>query len=189
MMNRRNFLVSAIKGLGFLSMVAFTYPFIGSMFPSARALNDSLALIEMPKLEPGIVYSVDVKGMKLFVLKPSEEQVASIKQLDPYVSDKAISSYREDVGAYVYWAYSSRWGCPLEHQPPQAAGFREWVPNAEWLGGYWDWRCEVSYDYAGRAIDSYKYTFNGFTWPGRGLITPTVFEKSGSKYVVSIYQR
>lgn len=172
-----------------MGLVAIAYPFIGTLHPSAKALNDSLVLIELPKLEPGIVYSADVKGMKLFVLKPNEEQAASIKRLDPYVSDSSISNYREDIGAYVYWAYSSRWGCPLEHQPPQISRLRDWAQSAEWLGGYWDGWCEVSYDYAGRAIYRYEYTFNGLAWPGKGLKTPAVFEKSGTKYVVSIFQR
>jgi Rieske Fe-S protein len=188
-MNRRALLAWLMKGLGLLGFVAVAYPFITSFRPSARALNDSLVIVELPTLEPGVVYSVDVKGMKMFVLKPTTEQAAAIKQLDPYVSDSSINSYREDIGAYVYWAYSPKWGCPLEHQPPQASGLREWIENAKWLGGYWDWRCEISYDYAGRAINSDKYTFNGYTWSDRGLESPKVFEKSGAKYVVSIYQR
>lgn len=172
-----------------VSLLAVAHPFIASLRPSAEAMNESLVSIKLPTLEPGIVNSVEVKGMKLFVLKPNEEQAAAIKRLDPYVADMTINSYRADIGAYVYWAHSSKWGCPLEHKPPQASRLREWRRNAKWLGGYWDPWCEVSYDYAGRTIKSYEFTFNGYTWPGQGLKTPTVFEKSGSDYVVSILQR
>lgn len=188
-MKRRAFLGKAVKGLAIGGLLAFAYPFIASLNPSAKALNDSLVSFELPELVPGTVYSVDVKGMKLFVLRPNQAQTEAIKQLDPYVSDKSITTYRKDIGAYVYWGYSSKWGCSLEHQPPQNSRLRDWSEEATWLGGYWDWWCEVSYDYAGRAINKYEYTFNGYTWPGKGLRSPAVFQKSGTKYVVSIYQR
>ena len=43
-----------------------------------------------------------------------------------------------------------------------------------WRGGYWDERCEVSYDYAGRAISNAAYTFNGYTGPWPNLRSPRV---------------
>jgi Rieske Fe-S protein len=188
-MDRRSYLGVAIKGLIVVGLVAGSYPFLKSMNPSAKAENDSLVVVELPELKPGIVHSIDVGGRELFVLKPSESQMEAIKQLDPYVSDDSYFTYRKDVGAFVYWAYSTKWGCPLKHQPPQDSGLREWSREAKWQGGYWDSWCEVSYDYAGRAINKYEYTFNGYTWPGEGLRTPAVFRKAGTKYVVSIYQR
>ena len=178
-----------VKGLTIVGVVATAYPFIAFLNPSAKAENDSLVLVELPRQETGIVQTIDVNGMKLLLLKPSKTQSDAIKKLDPYVSEVPVNTFREDVGAYVYWAYSSKWDCPLKHQPPQASRLRDWSEKAEWLGGYWDWWCEVSYDYSGRAINKYEYTFNGYTWPGKGLRTPAVFKRSGTKYVVSVYQR
>jgi Rieske Fe-S protein len=188
-MNRRAFLRAAIKGLTIVALVFAAYPFISSLAPSAKVENDALVMIELPKLEPGVVHTIDVNGMTLFVLKPNESQSKAIKALDPYVSDQSVNTYQEVIGAYVYWAYSSKWGCPLGHKPPQTSQLQDWSKNAKWLGGYWDWLCEVSYDYSGRAINKYEYTFNGYSWPGKGLRTPTVFKESGTKYVVSAYQR
>ncbi len=188
-MDKKALLGFLVKVLTLLGLVVVAYPFFAALTPPARSDNESLVLIELPPLVPGTVYSVEVKGVRLFVLKPNEAQTASIKTLDAYVSSSSLRNYRSEVGAYVYWGYSSKWGCPLEHKPPQSSRLHEWHDNAKWLGGYWDAWCEVSYDYAGRAINQYEYTFNGYTWPHRGLDTPEVFERSGDKYLVSIYQR
>jgi hypothetical protein len=65
----------------------------------------------------------------------------------------------------------------------------DWEKDALWLGGYWDWVCEVSYDYSGRAIKTYQYTYNGYNWKADNLHSPSVFQKNGAKYVVSKYPR
>lgn len=184
-MDRKSIIGLVVKALVLIGFVAATYPFLASMQPSAKAVNDALVLIELPILEPGVVNEVDVKGAKLFVLKPNQAQKEAITELDPHFPDASYSSYQEDIGAYVYWAYSTKFGCPLEHKPPQDSRIRRWVDEAKWLGGYWDYMCEVSYDYAGRAISRYEYTYNGYSWPHDSLYRPKVFEKSGDKYVIS----
>lgn len=189
MMERKDYLAFCFKGLAVIALLAVAYPFIAALSPSARAVNDSLIVVTLPNLEPGVVNSVDVAGNTLFVLMPSEEQLEAIRALDALVSKLSADSYRKDIGAYVYWAHSSKWGCPLEHKTPQDSRIKEWDKDAKWLGGYWDWRCEVSFDYAGRAIKTYQYTFNGYTWDAEGLKTPKVFKKNGDKYVVSIHKR
>lgn len=188
-MERRDYLAVGLKALTIVALFAVAYPFVAALSPSARALNDSLIVVALPSLEPGVVNTVDVGGKLLFVLKPNGEQVAAIRALDPYVSDLSINSYKKDIGAYVYWAYSSKWGCPLEHKSPQDSRIKEWDSKARWLGGYWDGQCEVSYDYAGRAIKTYQYTYNGYTWEAEGLRSPEISKTAGGKYVVSRYQR
>ncbi len=180
----------AVAGMVLVGFVYVAYVFSAALRPSDRAENESIILIELPELKPGVITTVSVANEKLFVLKPTEEQVAAIKALDPFVSDKWIDAYHENVGAYVYWAYSPKWDCPLEHKPPAPSALTQHgVEGAKWLGGYWDWRCEVSFDYAGRAISRYEYTYNGYTWNGEGLKTPRVFSKNGENYAVSAYLR
>lgn len=133
------------------------------MWPSAKALNDSIIAVPIPPLEPGVIYPLDVAGRTLFVLKPSQEQTAAIRALDLHVWDVSAPGYLPEEGMYAYWGYSPRWGCPLEHHPPQESMLLGWEANAKWLGGYWDNRCEVSYDYAGRAIRTYGFTYNGYS--------------------------
>lgn len=156
---------------------------------SAKADNDSLVSVRVDPLKPGELQVIDVKGNKLFLLKPSNAQLQSIHTLNSHVWDANSHSFDEKLGAYVYWGHSSKWGCPLEYVPPQASILLEWEPKAQWLGGYWDWLCEVSYDYSGRAIKTYGFTRNGYNHKHPNLGSPTIFEGSNGKYIVSIYQR
>ncbi len=190
-MDRRTYLIATVGGLGLVALLATGYLFVASMRPSEKALNDSMVAVTLPSLEPGIVYSVDVGGYVLFVLKPNKDQIAAIHFLDSHTSNASTNAYKTDLGVYVYWAYSSRWSwrCPLEHYPPQESSLLQWNKNAKWLGGYWDPQCEVSFDYAGRSVQRDEYTYNGFTWKPEGMKTPSIFEKTGDRYIVSILPR
>ncbi len=190
-MNRRAFLTVLVAGLALVGITLAAYPFAVALWPSDRAMNDSVVLIDLPPLEPGVVHTVTVENAKLFFLKPTRDQFSAIEALDPYVSNTKRIGFQEEIGAFVYWAYSTRWHwhCSLEHFPPaghseEAASF-----NPNWLGGYWDPLCEVSYDYAGRAIEESTYSFNGFPWSGEGLKAPAVFSRNGGKYAVSKFAR
>jgi hypothetical protein len=188
-MDRKAVLKIGITGLTLVGLIATAYPFMASLAPSERAVNDSIAVITLPPLEPGTVYSTNVNGSVLFLLKPNQEQLEAIKALDAHVWEITSNSYKPELGIYAYWGHSPKWGCSLQHQPPQESRLLEWDENAKWLGGYWDGWCEVSYDYAGRAIKTYRYTYNGYTWYPKSLRTPRVFEESRGVYLVSIYQR
>ena len=188
-MSRREALKILVVVMSLLGIAAAAYPFFVSLYPSAKAENDSLVVVDIPPLVPGVVYSESVKGVNLFLLKPTKEQRASIKQLDAHVWNPVVNTYNKKLGIYVYWGHSPKWGCPLEDKPPQQSGLMEWDKNAKWLGGYWDNWCEVSYDYSGRAIKTYGYTYNGYTWNQKNLKTPSVFYESNGKLYVSILQR
>lgn len=180
----RTLILILLVGIGFVA-----YPFIASMGVSAKAKNDSLIQIEIPPLKEGIVSRVDVNGVQLFILRPNEEQSRSIKTLDDHVWNKEVTSFRHDLNAYVYWGMSTKWGCPLEPWPAQESRIKRWDENANWAGGFWDGHCEVSYDYAGRAIKTYRFTFNGYRAEHPNMDSPTVLQKQGNGYVVSIWQR
>jgi Rieske Fe-S protein len=166
----------------------FAYPFASSLKPSAKAENESYVTVKLPTLEPGVVKRIKIRNNYLFLLRPNQEQIESISLLDGHVWDKT-TKYNNDLGLYVYWGHSTKWGCPLENKEPQESLILHWNINAKWLGGYWDGWCEVSYDYAGRAIKTWEYTYNGYTFQHENLKVPTVFRKAGDNYLVSIYQR
>jgi hypothetical protein len=122
------------------------------------------------------------------LLRPNQEQKESILLLDEHVWNKT-NRYNSELDIYVYWGYSTKWGCTLDHKEPQESLIKQWKNNAKWYGGFWDNWCEVSYDYAGRAIKTWKHTFNGYTFQHENLKVPSVFEKNGDSYFVSIYER
>lgn len=189
LMDRRRFLTLLVTVLALTGVGATSIAFIRSLGLTARTGHDSLALVDIPRLEPGEVYRLSILGQQLIALKPSDAQRASITSMDAHVWQPGIEAYNDALGAYVYWGYSTKWNCPLEHKPPQVSVLFEWHNSAKWLGGYWDVGCEVSYDYAGRAIKTYDYSYNGYTGKYPNLQTPTLFKKTGDKYLVLVYRR
>jgi hypothetical protein len=143
-----------------------------SLEPSAQTKNDADVLIHLAPIVPGELQTFNVKGRPLFVLRPNQMQRENIAKLDPHVSDKNQGAYVPQLDAFVLWGLSTNRGCPLEHKPPQQSRLLDENPNAVWLGGFTsDW-CEASYDYAGRTITTYEFTFNGFRVPLPNLEKP-----------------
>jgi hypothetical protein len=187
-MSKRRFLKIVTIFVAILGVTFVAYPFALSLKPSAKAENDSYVTVKLPKLETGIVNKIKIHNSYLFLLRPNQEQNESISLLDDHVWDKT-KKYNSDLEVYVYWGHSTKWGCPLENKEPQESLILHWNKKAKWYGGYWDSWCEVSYDYAGRAIKTWEYTYNGYTFQHENLKAPTVFRKVGDKHLVSIYQR
>lgn len=188
-MTRKGILTLIVKIMLLVGLIFAAYPFVASLGVSDKAKNNSVNSIEVPELEEGKVTIVSVQGLPLFILKPTPQQAESIRRLNDHVWDANIKSFNEDIGGYVFWGLSTRWGCKLSHHQQQVSRLKEWSADAIWLGGYWDQSCEVSYDYAGRTIKTYEYTFNGFTGQFENLQTPSVFHKTKNGYAVSIPQR
>lgn len=133
-----------------------------SLSPSAQTLNEAEVVLPIAPIVSGKVQVFNVRGSPLFLLRPDDQQRQSIAILDAHVVDRNSKAYVAELDAFVYWGVSTNRGCNLEHKIPQDSLLLQWAPDAVWLGGYWNPWCEVSYDYAGRAIDSYEFTFNGY---------------------------
>ena len=185
MMTRKHFLLATTQLLLLVGIAGAAYPFISTLNPTARAFNDAMTMMRLPELETGVIERINIQGNELFFLKPNQQQAEAINILDQHVWDASLKNYYEEYGFYAYWGYSMRFGCPLRHQPAQPSQLIERDENAEWLGGYWHWTCEVSYDYAGRAIKTYRYTHNGFNPQYENLETPTILEKRGDYFLIS----
>lgn len=184
-MTRRQLLVRAAATLSLVAAIAIAVPFVGSMAPRASAIVE----VDFPELKVGVPVRIDVDGSPLLLLLPNDNQLASIAALESHVVDKDYVTFRPEIGAFVYWAIGTRReNCGfLEEQPPQPSRLGDWNNDAKWLGGYWDPVCEVSFDYAGRAIKTYEYSYIGFVGDYPPLETPLVLKKSGGKLQVSRY--
>lgn len=150
------------------------FVFFASLEPSARTRNDAEYTFPVSSLETGKVQAFSIGGRSLFILRPSAQQMESIRHLEVHVADKVITSYIPSLDAFVYFAESTKRGCQLQELPPQKSRFAEYIKDSIWLGGYWDPICEVSYDYAGRAISTHNYTFNGYDAKFPNLKVPSV---------------
>ncbi len=187
-MGRRSLLIFATLAMGAVSLGATAYPLVQTLRPSARALDDSIVQLDLPELVSGVVYSLDVHGVPLLLLRPNEAQRAAITELDDKVWDSRSMAYHEALGAYAYWGLT-RYRLVEEHHAEPLPWERA---EMRWLGGYVEspWGGS-SYDYAGRAIKEWRYTYDGFAYshPVPNLRTPSVLAMEGGRLLVSIYQR
>lgn len=161
-MNARKPLAFVTTAIGLAGIAVFAGMLGNSLAPSARARNGAEVALDLSTLSPGKVEIFHVWGRPLLVLRPNESQRQSIVRLDAHVADRRTDNYVPQLDAYVYWGYATNRGCDIEERPPQASNLRDFMPAAEWLGGYWSPYCDLSYDYAGRMISTYEFTFNGY---------------------------
>lgn len=98
--------------------------------------------------------------------------MASLKFLDAHVWRPESKAFVPALGVFLYWGYSTKFGCKLQHIPPgksTAAMDR----NIDWRGGYFDPCHDPSYDYAGRTIKTREFTRNGYNRDHPNLYVPT----------------
>jgi hypothetical protein len=171
--------------MAIVSLLAIGYVVAQSFFPSARAINEAEYVLNIVPLEPEKLQVHRIHGRQLFVLKPDKRQIESIKLLDDHVWKKEADSFVKELGAYVYWGHSTKFGRPLEHHPIDETLPPGWGIDRNWQGGYWHPWDEVSYDYAGRTIASYEFTYNGFNQAYPNLQVPTL-KVVRDKLVVSL---
>lgn len=166
-MNRRSTLLLVLTLLCLIAGAALSGVFFSSLSPSDRTQNDAEFVVTLAPVVEGKLQVVSVNGRPLFVLKPDAQQRRSIEEMDGHVFDKRHGFFSPELGAYVYWGESTKWGCPLSEMT--TSDYKAYWPDSvrTWSGGYWDARCEVSYDYAGRTIASPDRAFNGYAaeWP------------------------
>ena len=155
---RRKFLATVTFLIGLAGLAFACTPFIGSLQPNAKAkANEALApkVIKLSQLKIGKPLVTEIRGWPLIVLKPSEEQKQSISELDEYVADPEIKSYFKEHDLYIYWGAGKKgkYYCLAKHQ--------SYPRNEEhkWKGGYYTIPCDISYDYAGRAIQNREYSY------------------------------
>lgn len=168
---RRRLLIPTVALL-IVGLAVVVVVLASSLEPSAQTRNDAEVQIRLAPIVPGELQTFNVNGRPLFVLRPNQLQRESIAKLDPHVADKNQAAYVQQLDAFVFWGLSTNRGCPLEHMLPQQSRLLEVNPGAVWLGGFTSVGCEASYDYAGRAITTYEFTFNGFRVPLPNLEKP-----------------
>lgn len=184
---RKRVLKNAVLFLSLVGVMLVCWPFVGSLQPNAKAKAELEAHpfeLSIDKLEIGVPTEVEVSGRPLIFLKPSDKQLKDLKFLDAHVANPSLDSYIDDVGVFVYqaWGRKNFYYCEVEHRPSEEAS--EWYP--EWKGGFLSMPCDISYDYAGRAIKSVKYSAIGYAGEFENLKSPyPIRVKDG---VISIYR-
>lgn len=185
-MDKKSVLKTALATLSLLGLGLLLYPFLASMGPSAAPRTEYVKEIDLTELTEGEVHSYLIGRQQILIMKPTPDQLESLERLNEHVWDKEYASF-DGVFVLVGFSTGKRGPCLLKHIPKQKSQLVEYDSRAKWHGGYSDTNCEVSYDYAGRAIKEYMYTYNGFVERLRNLEVPDVKLKSKKLLVVTTF--
>lgn len=140
--NRRHFLAVATAVTGGVGVAAAAIPFLSSLKPSARAQALGAPVeVAVGSLEPGEMIRVLWRGKLVFVLRRSDEMLARLSKVTPYLADPdssvqdqqpefAINEYRSSRPEFLVVEGScTHLGCaPLERF--------QVGPDADWFGGF-----------------------------------------------------
>jgi ubiquinol-cytochrome c reductase iron-sulfur subunit len=155
---RRRFLAGAVTAMGGIGGAFAAVPFIASWTPSERARAIGAPVeVDLTKVEPGGLLRVKWQGKPVFIVRRTEEALASIPKLDAKVRDpnseedqqpayarNAHRSIRPDVLVLV--AVCTHLGCAPLFRPEVAPTDL----GEDWLGGFFC-PCHGSrFDLAGR---------------------------------------
>lgn len=176
---RKKILVYITFTIAFVGCSFVLVPFVGSLSPSAKAKAERYDVVYLPPIEEGEFREMVVHGKPFYMYRPSEIDLGNIAKLSSHVSNPAYNSYNEKLGIFFVWGISTKLGCKLSFIGPQESRL-----GKRWLGGYFDPCHDPSYDFAGRMISDYEYTFNGYNSKFPNLDVPIVKQLSGNKVEV-----
>ena len=155
---RRRFLITASSVVGGVGVAMTAVPFIVSFEPSARAKAAGAPVeVEIGKVEPGQLITVEWRGKVCWVLNRSKPQLDSLPKLDARLADP--NSNVPNQPAYCknehrsikdnYWiaiGICTHLGCSPTYRPE--IGPADLGPD--WLGGFFCPCHQSKFDLAGR---------------------------------------
>lgn len=171
-MTRRT-LAIAVALMASMIVAASIWVVGSSLAPTDAARTRSTYLLKVEELRPGEIREYELDGGPLLVYRPTNADMANLKFLDAHVWHPESKAFVTALGAFVYWGYSTKFGCKLQHIPP--GKFTTALDrNIDWRGAYVDPCHGPNYDYAGRTIKTYEFTRNGYSGEHPNLYVPTV---------------
>jgi len=170
---KRRFLIAATSVVGAGATATVAVPFVGSMFPSARALAAGAAVeYDISKVEPGQLVTVEYRGAPHWIIRRSPEQVAQLAKNDALLADPMSEKSSQPAFAknanrsaspevFVVKGVCTHLGC--------SPTFRKEIGPADlgsdWPGGFFCPCHQSKFDMAGRV-------FKGMPAPKNLDVTP-----------------
>ena len=180
--SRRRFLTVAATVVGGAGVVAVAVPFVSSMNPSARAQAAGAPVeVDIGKLEPGQLLTVPWRGNPVWILRRTEQQIASLPKLneqlrDPYSTQPQQPPYCQNMQRSIKPEFlvtvgiCTHLGCSPTFRPEVAPADL----GDEWLGGFFC-PCHGSrFDLAGRVYKGVPAPLNLLVPPYQYLTETTV---------------
>ena len=160
---RRRFLTASTTAVGAVGAGYVAVPFVASWNPSAKAKAAGAPVKwDISKLEPGAMVTVEWRGKPVYIVRRTEESLASIEKLTDAVDDpqsaKSIQpdyvdpSQRAIRAEYlVLVGLCTHLGCAPKYRPEVGAAD---LGGDEWLGGFFCPCHGSKFDLAGRVYKS-----------------------------------
>lgn len=180
---RRN-LVVATSVAGGAAGIGAAVPFAASMWPSERARAAGAPIeVDVSRIAPGELAVFEWRGKPVWVLRRTQQMIASLKSVEPRLSDPnskaseqpqyAQNEYRSArPDLLVLVGVCTHLGCSPQEKPADAKA----EMGADWPGGFYCPCHGSKFDFAGRV-------FNGSPAP-TNLVVPPYTVVSDSKVVI-----
>ena len=174
---RRRFLTATTAVVGGVGVVAAAVPFIKSWQPSARAKSAGAPVMaDISKIEPGQMINVKWRGMPVFIVNRTQQQVDALKGLDAQLRDPGSSNTKQQPAYATNETRSIKpeWLVVIgicTHLGCSPKFFGELKPepfDPEWKGGFYCPCHRSRYDLAGRV-------FSGVPAPANLPVPPYKF--------------
>jgi len=175
--DRRKTLVWIVRAFALCGLIVASVPFFGAWFPDRATDLRPKFLIDTATIAPGRPRVIEISPSRpLIVFRATRAQLDDLAMLDVHVWNTAAGGAIDGDRTFVYWGLSTGnyGGCRLAHFPAGDSRLTSRETGARWFGGYWAAGCEASYDYAGRAIKTQKYSYSGNVDRSKSLRSPAV---------------
>ncbi|MBL7004716.1 MAG: ubiquinol-cytochrome c reductase iron-sulfur subunit [Gammaproteobacteria bacterium] len=151
--SRRRFLTAATSVVGGVGAAVAVVPFLSTWNPSAKARSAGAPVAaDIAKLEPGQQIIVKWRGKPVWIVRRSEEALATLKQMEPELRDPTSDesdqpAYAKNEGRSIKPEYlvvvgiCTHLGCSPTYRPEI---------TADWLGGFFCPCHGSKFDIAGR---------------------------------------
>lgn len=166
---RRRFLTAATSAVGAAGVVGIAVPFVGSWNPSAKAKAAGAPVkADISKIEPGQMVVVEWRGKPVYVLRRTEEQLASLAKMDGNLKDpnSEISEQPANITGperslkpeiMVFVGLCTHLGCAPKFRPEVGAAD---LGGDSWLGGFFCPCHGSKFDLAGRVFSGVPASTN-----------------------------
>jgi ubiquinol-cytochrome c reductase iron-sulfur subunit len=93
---KRRFLIVATSAAGTVAAAGVAVPFLGSWFPSARALAAGAPVeVDVSKIEAGQQITVEWRGKPVWILRRTPEMLAQLEKNDALLADPKSASAKQ----------------------------------------------------------------------------------------------
>jgi ubiquinol-cytochrome c reductase iron-sulfur subunit len=156
---RRN-LVVATSAVGAAAGVGAAAPFVVSLWPSERARAAGAPVeVDLSRIGPGELAVIEWRGKPVWVLRRTKEMIASLKTVEPRLSDPqskaseqpkyAENEYRSaNPEVLVLVGVCTHLGCSPQEKSAEAKG----EMGGDWPGGFYCPCHGSKFDFAGRVF-------------------------------------